>query len=74
MRKKEQKLTRIKNTGNDGFNNLIDSHTHALEKNSLKIVEALEALSKQHLNITQLKELKSIKAALNRINKGIDKI
>ena len=73
MKKKRQKLTRTKNK-EEGFNNLIDVHTNAIEKNSNKIVEALEALSDKHLSYNEMKQLKSIRAALNRLNKDIDKI
>ncbi len=75
MRKKKQKLTRIETTNsNDGFNNLIDRHTHALEENSLKIVKALKALSKKDLKSSELEALKKIKNSLKKIDKGIDKL
>ena len=73
MRKKNQKLTRIKDS-NDGFNGLIDAHTQALENNSLKISEALEALADKSLTLKQKDELKRLKSALKRIDKGIDKL
>ena len=73
MRKKNQKLTRVKNS-NDGFNGLIDAHTQALENNSLKISEALEALADKPLTLKQKDELKRLKSALKRIDKGIDKL
>lgn len=64
-----EKVTRLSN--GDGFNNLIDVHTQALENNSLKIIEALEALSTKHLRCREMEEFKKIKGKLNRIDKEL---
>ena len=72
MKKKKQKLTKANSS--DGFNNLIDVHTQALETNSLKIVEALKALSTKDLKPSEVEALNKVKSRLKRIDKGIDKL
>ena len=77
MRKKKKKSTKsspekVTRLGNmDGFNNLIDVHTQALENNSLKIIEALEVLSTKHLRCREMEEFNKIKGKLNRIDKEL---
>ena len=77
MRKKKKKSTKsslekVTRLGNsDGFNNLIDVHTQALENNSLKIIEALEILSTKHLKCREMEEFNKIKGKLNRIDKEL---
>ena len=72
MRKRSQKLTRISTDKNDGFNNLIDAHTQALENNSLKIIKALEALSDKQLKPSEREALNKVKTRLRKIDKGLD--
>lgn len=75
MRKKKQKLTKISNSNkNDGFNKLIDAHTQALENNSLKIVQALEALSDKELKPSEREALYKVKENLKKIDKGLDRL
>ena len=74
MRKKKQKLTKISNNKNDGFNKLIDAHTQALENNSLKIIQALEALANKELRPSEREALYKVKENLKKIDKGLDRL
>lgn len=60
------------NSTEKGFENLLESHTHALEKNSEKVVEILERLSKVKLDIKTQRSLKRIKSELKSIDRKLD--
>ena len=70
-KKKKSSVIRAKSI-NDGFNNLIDVHTRALEENSERIIEALELLKDKKLTESDKKALSKIKSNLKRLNKDID--
>lgn len=55
-----------------GFENLLEAHTHALEKNSEKVVEILERLSTVKLDPKMQRTLKRIKSELKGIDNKLD--
>ena len=70
-KKKKSSVSRNKNIS-DGFNNLIDMHTGALQENSERIVEALEMLQDKSLSYEDKRALSKIRSGLKKLNKDID--
>ena len=69
-----KKKTNTSQIPNSGFDNLISSHTAALQENSDMIVRMLKELSKKQLSASNKKEIQFIKKELNRLNKEIDNL
>lgn len=57
-----------------GFNNLLETHTRALESNSQSIVEILEVLSEKSLSIKDKNSLKKINRELNSLDKTLNSL
>ena len=70
--KKKKNTSQIQ--GSNGFDGLINVHTHALGENSKEIADMLKALSKKELNKQELKTLDFIKKELRRLDKEIDNL
>lgn len=70
--KKKKNISQVQ--GNNGFDGLINVHTHALEENSKEIANMLESLSEKKLSKQELRTLDFIKKELRRLDKEIDNL
>ena len=66
--------TKQKRSNNDGFEELLNVHTQALEANSKIVVELLEALSSKNLSFKDKESLKKIKRELQSIDNKVDSL
>lgn len=56
----------------EGFSNLLNIHTNALEENSKKVVEILELLTNKSLSIKDRNTLKKMKKEIATIDNRLD--
>ena len=63
-----------KRSNNDGFEELLNVHTQALEANSKIVVELLEVLSGKELSFKDKESLKKIKRELQSIDSKVDSL
>ena len=62
------------NNQSNGFDDLLEVHTRALEENSKSVVEILELLSDKKLSIKDRKNLNKIKREIKNIDITIDSL